>query len=618
MCGICGIVGSRDINLIRRMMESLHHRGPDEDGVWLGDNIALGIKRLAIIDPETGQQPVFNEDRTVVAVMNGEIYNHAFLRNLLEERGHHFQSHHSDTEVIVHLYEEFGMDFPTHLNGMFAIGLWDANNKSLILVRDHVGIKPLYFSIYQNNLIFGSEPKAVLSHPDVSRSPNFSALHHYFTLKNIPAPMSAFRDLEQLRPGELAIFRNSSLTRHQWWKPKCGGEITISEREASDEIGRLLRDSVSLQMQSDVPIAAYLSGGIDSSSVVALMSEQSSEPVKTFTLIYHDIHSNKRADQEAANRIAEIYKTDHHECLVTYHDLPQRLDSILDAFDEPFSGVISTYFLTEEIGKHVKVALSGDGADELFGSYLPHRLAQPLAAYSRLTNDFRFLSKRQLDQLASHEEDIQVLDRIASLGDESAQRMGLYISNDDRNKSLYSDYMLAETNHASTESVIRDILNGCQSNDPLNRFLYLDHQTLLPDQVLPFVDRLSMAHSVEVRPPFLDPRLVEFSYKLPGDLKIQKGRVKHILKEAVRPLLPPDLIDRPKEGFLMPINEWIISNLGTYVQSILSPARIGKHGLFRSDAIRSLIDNHYSGAINHGNRIWNLMMFQLWWEKYCD
>jgi asparagine synthase (glutamine-hydrolysing) len=590
------------------MTSTLTHRGPDSEGSWESPDVSLGMRRLAIIDLATGEQPVFNEDRSIAVIFNGEIYNYIELRADLLRAGHRFSTDHSDTEVIVHLYEEHGLDFLNYLNGMFAIALWDQRRRELVLARDRLGIKPLYFALLRDGVAFGSEPKALLEHPEVSREPNLIAVHHYLSLKNVPAPLSAFRGIEQLRSGELAICRGREVTRRRWWLPSFDRVVEIDEREAADEILRLLKDSVRLQMRSDVPFGAYLSGGLDSSSVVALLARQGAGKIKTFTLVYEGDFPNKENDRNFARVVAERCGTEHHEHLVTFDDLPEKLNDIVRAFDEPFSGVISTYFITESIARHVKVALSGDGSDELFASYLPHRIAAPLAAYSEGRND--------PDSLVPFENDIARLALLHDRGDEAARRMGLYLLDDKEKNILYSSAMRDAVSGTTTEALIRNRLAACRSNDPINRALFLDLETLLPDQVLPFVDRLSMAHSVEVRPPFLDHRLVEFACSLPGHFKIRAGRVKSILKDAMRDLLPPDLVARPKEGFIMPINEWLIGHLKGYVSATLAPDKLKRLGLFRVEAVQDILDAHFAGRRHYGNQIWNLLMLQLWWDRY--
>lgn len=598
------------------MSSAITHRGPDDAGHWDAPDVSLGMRRLAIVDLETGQQPVFNEDGAIGVVFNGEIYNHAELRTELVAAGHQFRSHHSDTEVLVHLYEEFGDDFLHRLNGMFAIALWDKRRQKLLIARDRAGVKPLYFGVFAGRLLFASEIKSLLAHPSVERRPNYRALYHYFSFKNIPAPWSAFDGIEQLRPGERAIYEQGILRREQWWTLRFAEDPAIDEQTAAERIRALLEDSVRLRMEADVPFGAYLSGGVDSSSVVALMSRIGGYRVKTFSLVYADDFHNKAADQVFAREVARQYDTDHHEFVLTHQDVVDSLDAVLGAFDEPFSGVTSTYFVTRLISQHVKVALSGDGADELFGSYLAHRLAQPLHHFPRLRNRLSTLSTKEQGLLQPFLERPEYLAEMEARGDEIKRRASLYLFSDLDKQALLSDKMLALCSGESTERWIGDVYSSSGTDDPLNRALNCDFRLLLPDQVLAFVDRLSMAHSVEVRPPFLDYRLMEFAATLPGSMKIKNGRSKHILKEAVRGLIPDGVIDRPKEGFILPIDNWLLSELRCLVEEVLSPERLALHGLIRWEEVKKILDAHYSRTANYGARIWNLMMFQRWWETY--
>ena len=616
MCGIVGFVAAPDRPLLERMAASLTHRGPDDSGFYESPQASLGMRRLSIIDLETGQQPVFNEDRSVVAVFNGEIYNYVELRESLAAAGHRFRSDHSDSEVIVHLYEDHGADFVEKLDGMFAIALWDSRTGELLLIRDRVGIKPLYVSLLPGGLVFGSEPKALLVHPGVSREPNLPALHHYFSLKNLPAPLTAFTGMEQLRPGEMLRYRGGQASRRRWWQIRFEEEAEMTEAEAAAGVRERLERSVGFHMRSDVPFGAYLSGGLDSSSVVALMSRLTDKPVQTFTLAYEDDFANKEADRAAAQEVSRLLGSEHHERVLTAADLKSSVESIADSFDEPFSGVTSTYFVTALIREHVKVALSGDGADELFGSYLAHRLAVPLEVYGRYRSARSNLPPAEQAALGAYAERQDELAAILERGDLAAQRMGQYIADDAAVTALYSDEMRQAVGTASTEALVRGVLAAAGTDDPLNRALFLDFETLLPDQVLAFVDRLSMAHSVEVRPPFLDHHLVEFVARIPGRHKIREGRVKHVLKEAMRGLIPQSIIDRPKEGFIMPVNDWIMGPLRGLLEDLLSPASLRRHGLIRQEPVRAMVEAHVSGRANHGNRLWNLMMFQLWWDRY--
>jgi asparagine synthase (glutamine-hydrolysing) len=608
MCGIGGFIGEGDRRTLERMIGTLAHRGPDGTGLWDGEGAYLGMRRLAIIDLATGQQPIFNEDESLAVVFNGEIYNHIELRQALIRAGHRFRTDHSDTEVLLHLYEEHGPDFLHRLNGMFAVALWDRQARRLFLARDRMGIKPLYYAVAGGTLIFGSEPKALLAHPLVTHEPDLEALHHYLTFKNIPAPLSAFRAIRQLRAGEYAIWDKGHLATERWWRVKFKEDESISEKDAAARVRALLDDSVRLQMRSDVPIGAYLSGGVDSSSVVALMATHGAKNIDTFTLTYEDRFRQKDEDQSFARRVADRYGTRHHEHIVTPADVPASIDAVINAFDEPFSGVISTYFLSSEIRRHVKVALSGDGADEIFGSYLAHRVAAPLAAHASGRTDAA--------SLAPFDTQPEFLERLLNRGDETARRMGLYIADDDTKLALYTPAMRDAVSESRSDSLVREVYAQSGTADPLNRALFVDMDTLLADQVLPFVDRLSMAHSVEVRPPFLDHRLVEFVATLPGTMKIKRGLVKYLLKEAVRDLLPGDLLNRPKEGFIMPINEWMLQPLRGFVEATLSPTQLARHGLLDAVAVGQMLQDHYGGRASHGNRLWNLLMLQLWWNRF--
>jgi len=597
------------------MVQSLYHRGPDDLGLWEAPGVALGMRRLAIIDVAGGGQPMFNEDCTIAVVFNGEIYNHVELQSELEASGHRFRSHHSDTETLVHLYEEHGPDFLSKLNGMFALALWDIPRRRLLLARDRMGIKPLYFAATRTGVAFGSEIKAVLSHPDISRDPNFPALHDYFTFKNIPSPDTAYAAIQQLKPGELAIVEGQEIRRQRWWSVRFAEDASLREEDAAARIRSLLEDSVRLQMRSDVPFGAYLSGGVDSSSVVALMSRLTGMKVKTFALTYGADIVHKGEDQRFARMVSEQYSTEHHEYCLSAQEAVDSIDTVLGAFDEPFSGVTSTYFLTQLISQHVKVALSGDGADELFGSYRAHRLAQPLHALSRIRAAGLDPAADDAALLRPFDKEIDELDRLLGRGDEVDRRMALYLWDDAAKRTLLTPKMLALVGNSSSRRRITEVYDAAGTNDPLNRALHCDIATLLPDQVLAFVDRLSMAHSVEVRPPFLDHRLVEFAATIPGSMKIKNGREKSILKKAVQGLIPDEILWRRKEGFVLPVDQWLLGELRGRVEAALSPKRVASHGLLRAERVRSLLDEHYAGTSNHGPRIWNLLMFQIWWEK---
>jgi len=618
MCGICGFTGNSNEVILKRMTKAIAHRGPDEDGLYSDGKLNLGIRRLSIIDIETGHQPICNEDQNIWTVFNGEIYNFKELRRELEEKGHRFYTDHSDTEVIVHLYEEYDNNFVHKMNGMFAIALWDKNKDMLILIRDRMGVKPLFYTIINNQLIFGSEIKAILNHPNYSRDINYEAVYHYFTFKNIPAPLSAFKGIYSLLPGEILTFSNGWINKKRWWKIRFDENENYDEVYIKKTILGLLENATRLRMRSDVPFGAYLSGGVDSSTVVALMTRFSDKPVKTFSLGYEDELKNKEADLYYARKVSEAYKTEHYEYIMSYKELLDEIENVISAFDQPFSGTISTYFLTKLISKHVKVALSGDAADELFGSYLSHRAAQPMYHFKRFYEKLKdnALNEEERDLFKPY--DIGFLEDLyrRSGGDEVKWRYLLGVFTDEEKVQLLTEEFKTKLDHISSLRLFKEYFGNTTSKDPLNKMLEMEWNTQLPDQVLAFVDFLSMAHSVEIRSPFLDYRLVEFVATIPGHLKIRNGNVKDILKKTVEPLIPYGITNRPKEGFVLPIYGWMVEKLKHYSMDVLSEKRLKKHHLLNLEGVRDILESYYSGDRGNAGKVWNLMMFQIWWEKY--
>jgi asparagine synthase (glutamine-hydrolysing) len=618
MCGICGFTGNSDKVVLERMTRAIFHRGPDEDGYYSDGKINLGIRRLSIIDVTTGHQPTHNEDKSIWTVFNGEIYNFQELRKELEMKGHQFYTDHSDTEVIVHLYEEYGKDFVHKMNGMFAIALWDKRNERFFLIRDRMGVKPLFYALAGDHLIFGSEIKAILKHPVYHPDVNYEALYHYFTFKNIPAPLTAFQDVYSLSPGELLTFSKGKISKERWWKIKFDEREEYEESYVKEKILSLLEDATKLRMISDVPFGAYLSGGVDSSSIVALMTRFTDKRIKTFSLGYEDELENKEADLYYARKVSKVFKTEHHEYIMSYKELMDEIENVIIAFDQPFSGTISTYFLTKLIAKHVKVALSGDAADELFGSYLSHRAAQPMYHYKRLYQKVKDGTLTDEEEELFRPCDIRFLEDLfhKSEGDEAKWRYHLTVFTDEEKECFLSPYFQSKLNGIRSFNLVKEYFNNTTSRDPLNRILEMEWNSQLPDQVLAFVDFLSMAHSVEIRSPFLDYRLVEFVASLPGNIKIKGGNVKDILKKTVDPLLPKGITERPKEGFVLPIFDWMVEKLKDYSKDVLSEKRLKKHHFLNIDFVKNILGAYYSGNKNLAVKVWNLMMFQVWWEKY--
>lgn len=620
MCGICGFTGLPDEPVLQKMTDSIFHRGPDEGGYYSDGFINLGIRRLSILDISTGSQPIHNEDKTLWTVFNGEIYNFQELRKELLKKGHKFYTNRSDTELIVHLYEEYGEEFPHKINGMFAIALWDKKDRKLYLIRDRMGVKPLFYCLVGDILIFGSEIKAILKHPNITKKPNYEALYHYFTFKNIPSPLTSFQSIYSVLPGEMLIWNGREIYKKKWWKVRFIEDHAIDENLAKEKILSLLEDATRIRMICDVPFGAYLSGGVDSSSVVALMTKFSDRPIKTFSLGYKDELKNKEADLYYARKVAEAFKTEHYEYIMSYKELEEEIGNVIEAFDQPFSGTISTYFLTKVISKHVKVALSGDGSDELFGSYLSHRTAMPIYYYTKL-------KAKGLSNSAIKEEakkgifapcDMDFLSKLydKSHGEETVWRYNLYLFTDEEKDYLLSTDFKSKLNNTRTFDIIVEKFKELTAKDPLNRILEMEWKTQFPDQVLAFMDFLSMAHSVEIRSPFIDYRLVEFVATIPGNMKIKNGNVKDILKKTVEPLLPKGITKRPKEGFVLPIFDWMMNKLRSYCIDMLSENKLKKHGLFNIEYIKNILDEYQNGNKSCLGKIWNIVMFQVWWERY--
>jgi asparagine synthase (glutamine-hydrolysing) len=593
MCGIAGFFGNGSREAVPAMLATLHHRGPDDQHIVSGDRFAIGAARLSIIDVAGGRQPLTNEDGTVVAAQNGELYNFPVARPALLARGHRLQTH-TDTELLPHLWEDYGEDMPQHIDGMFAVALWDSRQQVGLLARDRMGKKPLYYWEHEGALYFASELKALLAVPGFERRLNFEALHHYLGYKHVPHPLTIFEGVRMLPPAHRLVFRPGAapqLTRYWHLSFATNGRVP-DEREVVDELLVRMRRAVQRRLMSDVPVGFFLSGGIDSSLTTALATEVATSPVKTFTLTYAggSTTAGKEEDRRWARWVAEHYHTDHHEETIEVSHYPDSMRKILRAFDEPFAGVVSTYFLSQRMARHVKVAVAGDGADELFGSYLSHRTAAGAQAPP------------------------------ASLPADPdwAWRASLLVMSDEEKFRLYSPDVRASLAHVSTREHMRHVFDTLTARDPLNRVLEAEFHGILPDQVLTFVDRLSMAHSLEVRSAFLDTEVVEYVAGLPGSLKIHNGETKYVLKQAAARYFPDEMIRRPKEGFLMPVTQWVQGELQPWVRETLSPARLAKHGIFDADRVRELVDGVYEQGADYTavNRVLALVIFQEWYEMY--
>ena len=625
MCGICGFSGDANKSLLVKMGNSIYHRGPDQEGLYSDGKMNMCSRRLSIIDLDTGIQPTYNNSKTMWAVWNGEIYNHQELRKTLEEKGHTFYSDHSDTEVMLHMYEEYGIDFVNKLNGMFAIAIWDKRTESLIIIRDRMGVKPLFYAIVDGIIIFSSEIKSILLHPLIKKELNYDAIYHYFSFKNITPPETAFKGIFELLPGQIGVFNNKDFNTYKYWNINFLNQSSDTFEEAKEKISALIIDATLKRLVSDVEIGSFLSGGLDSSLVTSIIAKHANSKLKTFSMGYEISEKavyKKDLDIKCARLMSDLFNTDHTEYILKPQEVLDSMDDVIKSFDQPFSGVTSTYFLSKIISKYVKVAVSGDGADELFGSYLSHRLASPLSYYSSMMKKNSSLLSLDTSRLAPFENNIDYLNELYNKTNAELPALFyelLQIKDDEKRNMLSNSFKKNISNGLNTKEVINLLCKTKVSDDPLNATLEYDWNVLLPNQVLAFVDFLSMANSLEIRSPFLDYRLVEYVASLPGNYKINNGNTKHILKCVAEKFLPNEVIYRPKEGFVLPVYDWLKVEFKAYTTDILSEDSIKKYNILEPCWINNLLHEYYSDPyknVNKSSLIWNLIMFQNWCRLY--
>ena len=623
MCGITGIVdlaGQKpvDPSIVEAMNHVLTHRGPDGDGFHFEPGVGLGHRRLSIIDLEGGRQPLFNEDGSVVVTYNGEIYNFKQLADELQSLGHTFRTH-CDTEVIVHAWEQWGTSCLDRFNGMFAFAVWDRNRQTLFLARDRVGIKPLYYSFLPTGEIaFGSELKALLQIPSISREIDPAAVEDYFTFGYVPDPRSIFRAVRKLEAGTFLCLRRgeTAVAPRRYWDVPLEGESSGTLTQADMEAG--LRDrlkaSVQRRLVADVPLGAFLSGGIDSSAVVAMMRELGTDSLLTCSIGFKE----PRYDESAfADMVAKQKATDHKKEIVEASDY-DLLDNLVGIYDEPYadSSAIPTYRVCQLARKHVTVALSGDGGDENYIGYRRYRL---FSAEERLRNLFPPSLRRAIfGPLGRYYPKLDWAPRVVrgkttfqALARESMEAYlhGVSIFPEEGRRWLFSDSFQSDLQGYSSVEVFKVYASNKEFADTLRMVQYLDFKTYLPCDILTKVDRASMAHSLEVRVPFLDHEFVSWTAGLPTRSKLHGGSGKYILKEALRPLLPADVLFRPKMGFAVPLDVWFRGSLQERMMSILEGERMADSGIFNPDALRSIGRDHRSGRRDYSAILWALVMF---------
>ena len=635
MCGIAGIVDLRarpvEPSLVRRLSDVLVHRGPDDEGYYMKGPVALGQRRLAILDLAGGRQPMGNEDGTVWITFNGEIYNFRELRQRLEGLGHLFATC-SDTEVIVHAYEQYGPDCVKELRGMFAFALWDQPRQTLLLARDRVGKKPLFYTEVDGQWVFASELQALLQHPRLAREVDWAALDDYLTYGYVPAPKTIFRGVHKLppahwltlklRPGESG---GPEVHVERYWQLAYEPKLRLSEEDAADGVLEVLREAVRLRMVADVPLGALLSGGIDSSIVVALMSQLSDRPVKTFSIGFDDQEFNELPH---ARRVAERCGTEHNELIVRPNAL-EVLPTLVRHYGEPYadSSAIPTYYVAKLTREHVKVVLNGDGGDECFAGY--ERYAGGLAAdrYGRIPAAVRTLAIEPLSRLipssAPRRSRLRQARRFLDVaGLPAPQRYLRWIG-----------YFSAEGKAALYSSEFQERLAGYQAEswlfrmwdqlvaaglNPLDRMLALDVESYLPNDLLVKMDIATMANSLEARSPFLDHEVMEFCARLPAGYKLRGMQLKHLLKKAGKRLLPPETLARRKMGFGVPVGNWMRGELRSWVEDLLLAPRALKRGYFQPEALRQLVDGHLEGREDRSFQLWALLWLELWHQEFVD
>ena len=626
MCGIAGFVGQGDRDRLEAMVSTLTHRGPDDEGLWVGPDVGLGMRRLAIIDLAGGRQPMLNEDDTLHLVLNGEIYNFRELREDLIRRGHRFRTR-SDTEVILHLYEEVGEDCVTWLRGMFAFALWDAPRRILLLARDRMGKKPLYYWHRGGLFLFASEIKALLCHPAVPRDLDWEAFHHYLAFGYTPADRSIFAGIVKLPPGHAATLQNGALTSRRYWALPDGKSLAASRLSVGEVAARVrheLREAVRLRLESDVPLGVFLSGGIDSSVVVASMREVTGQRIATFSIGFGRAASSFD-ELPYARMVARRFETDHTE-EVLEPKVADLLPTIVHHFDEPFgdSSAIPTFVVAQATARHVKVVLSGIGGDETFAGY-PRYLGLRLSErYARLPRWLRSIPGAVVPRLIPETEASRNWGdwarRFVNGGDRPLpdRYLGWTRFFDEADLMRLATPALRERWQANVEAAQRAAFADHAYNDPVDGAFRIDLSTYLPDDLLVMADRMSMAHSLELRAPFCDHLVVEESLRIPPRMKIPGFRLKGLLKTAFADVLPPQVLSHRKQGFMIPLGRWLRTDLRDMMADLLSPGRVRGRGLFQPDAVETLTREHLSGGRSHSDRLWTLMMVELWMRDYLD
>ena len=626
MCGIAGFTQFHNTqgtaeNLVS-MGTAMFHRGPDAGGEYITDKIGLCHRRLSIIDLSTaGNQPMHSADQRYTIVFNGEIYNFLSLKQELIDKGFHFGTH-TDTEVLLTLYQDLGIDMLNKINGMFAFAIWDNHDESLFIARDRIGKKPLYYFNYQGDLIFGSELKSLLTIPYVPRKLRLDAVYDFFAYQYVPDPKTIFQDIYKLEPGHYLRMNAQGVEKKQYWDVSFSSPCNANEPELKKQLQHILNNATKRRMIADVPLGAFLSGGVDSSGVVALMAKNTDHPVTTCSIGFDEKKFN---ETEFARIVAEKYGTEHHE-LKVHENVADNLSHIVSFFDEPFAdpSLVPTYFVSKLAKEKVTVAIAGDGGDEVFAGYEKYSID---ALENRLRARFpRWLRKSIFPILASIAGKFNFIvfqkakSLLTSLSVDPA--MGFYISNsmiaDETWEKLATDEVKEQLGdyHPSTQTIEK--YKQADGQDHLSKILYTDMKTYLPGGILVKVDRMSMANSLEVRAPILDYEVLEFAAQVPSNLKFNQGEKKYLLKEAFKEYLPDDILYRKKMGFSVPLASWLRNELRSLCEDKLINHPSGLEQIFNLDHITQLWQEHCTRKKDHSTVLWSMLMFQMWWDNYMN
>jgi len=627
MCGICGQYNFDEKpvkeDLLRSMCVVMKHRGPDDEGTYVDGPFGMGMRRLSIIDLSTGHQPISNEDGTIWTVLNGEIYNYEELTEDLKKKGHVFITK-SDTEVLVHLYEEYGKNFVRLLRGMFGFALWDKRKKELMLARDPLGIKQLYFLKERDAFLFGSEIKCVLRAMQGARNTDTEAFSHYLTFLYLPDNLTIYEGIEKIRPGCILTINQNGLKSEEYWNLNVlqGTDITLFE--AQKRLMELMEESISLHLRSDVPLGVFLSGGVDSSIITAMASRITDKPLNTFTVGYGK-EGDFYDERPYARLIAKQFKTNHHEYIIT-PDIEDAIYKLIYYFDEPFanSSAIPNYYISQAMRKSVKVALSGLGGDEVAGGYERYAGVKLLSYLSNTPKAFKNMAMAAVSLLPDSKNGNYIADRCKRFIKASIQTAPrAYYSlisglSDEKKERVFSQQIKKNMKLNGSFLLFKRLIDGSNQSDPLRAAMYFDIVSYMTNDLLVLADRTSMANSLEVRVPFLDHKLVEFMFKLPNSLKIRGLQKKYLLKKAFKGILPDSILFRKKRGFSTPLSVWLRKDLRQFTHSIFTKERVEATNILDYKGVQSLLTEHLSRKVNNQGVLFALLTFVLWHERYIQ